>query len=272
LKEYAHRLAHMNSDVVAVTDEDNQFVNPMIDKNKMFMCMPPRIYTQKYYDSIEVITGTTRDMASSSEEMRQLVNYYLYPVEKKLEKVFLAGKHALVQGMEEKPVLPNTTHEDIFYDCGCRAWPKEMLDMRSRNTVMQETMGVYDREGFSRSEEDSALVKWTGSPAGETFYGAQHHFGHAHTRFELLNGMSVRAVNLVECKEVLDQCLDGFGSTLTADTGTADEISAAIDDGFDRESFTQSYLVWLCVSVTLVFSFSLGITLGGIFVLTYGLM
>jgi len=263
IHEYAERLAHMDKDVVAITGTNIAMSETStVDKNKIYVCMPPRIYNQKYYDSIEIVSGkkdSAREisLAGETEEIRQLVNYYLYPVEKKLEKVFLAGRHALTQAMEDKPVLPNTTHGDIFYDCGCRAWPKEMLDMRARNTVMEETQGVYSREGFSIREErddeySSSMVPWTGSPAGDTFYGAQLHFGHAHTRFELLNGMSVRAVNLAECKEVLDQCLDGFGSTLTADTGNADEISTAIEGGFERQGYVSDYLLGACITITII--------------------
>jgi hypothetical protein len=265
----------MDKDVVAITDTNTALSETAtVDKNKVYVCMPPRIYTQKYYDSIEIVSGakdSAREISLAGEtgDIRQLVNYYLYPVEKKLEQVFLAGRHALTQAMDDKPVLPNTTHGDIFYDCGCRAWPKEMLDMRARNTVMEETQGVYSREGFSireeKDESSSSMVPWTGSPAGDTFYGAQLHFGHAHTRFELLNGMSARAVNLAECKEVLDQCLDGFGSTLTADTGTADEIATAIDGGFDRQGYTESYLLWECISITLLMVAGLAGVLFGVF-------
>jgi hypothetical protein len=63
--------------------------------------------------------------------------------------------------------------------------------------------------------------------------------------------MSVRAVNLAECKEVLDQCLDGFGSTLTADTGNADEISTAIEGGFERQKYISDYLLGACITITI---------------------
>jgi hypothetical protein len=288
LQEYAERLAHLDSSVVAIADTSNEEAYRIMqeqsfiskeDKDKEFICLPPRIYTQKYFDSIEIISniGDKKDGArqvtlAGETEHREMVNYYLYPVKKRMTKVYLNGRHALTQNSKDKPVMPNTTHNGIFYDCGCRAWPKEMLDMRARARVYQETRDLFQREGIeideSMEEGGVAVMEWTGSPAGDTFYGARRHFGHAHTRFELVNGMEVRAVNLAECKESLDQCLEGFGSKLTSDTGSADEIAAAVEGGFDRQSFIEEYLQWELISITLLMLAGIALLLLGVFVYT----
>jgi len=289
LQEYAERLSHMDANVVVIADTNNEdaynvmqsksFISKK-DKQKEFICLPPRIYTQKYFDSIEIVTnpgdtksGSRQVTLAGETENREMVNYYLYPVEKRLTKVFLNGRHALTQGAKENPVMPNSTQNGIFYDCGCRAWPKEMLDMRSQSTVYQETRDVFSREGLELKEAATAtnqggLVAWTGSPAGDTFYGARRHFSHAHARFSLGNGMEVRAINLAECKDTLDQCLDGFGSKLTSDTGSADEISAAVDDGFDRQNFVKEYLQWELISVTILFMTGIALLVLGMFAFT----
>ena len=284
LQEYAERLAHMDTGVVAIADTSNEEAYRIMqeqsfiskeDRQKEFICLPPRIYTQKYFDSIEIVSnlgenkdGSRQVTLAGETEHREMVNYYLYPVLKKMTNVYLHGSHALTQGIKEKPVMPNTTRDGIFYDCGCRAWPKEMLDMRAQSHVYQETRDLFEREGIDVDETTGALTTWTGSPAGVTFYGARRHFGHAHTRFSLVNGMDVRAVNLAECKDALDQCLDGFGSKLTADTGSSDEIAAAVEGGFERQDFVESYLMWELISITLMLIGGIGLLLFGIFAFT----
>lgn len=292
LQEYAERLSHLDNTVVAIADTSNEEAYRIMrdqsfiskeDKKKEFICIPPRIYTQKYFDSIEIVSNVGKEslghkkvtLAGESEH-REMVNYYLYPVNKRMTKVFLNGRNALVQGSEDKPVMPNSTHNGIFYDCACRAWPKEMLDMRSQKIIYRDTSEALKREGIDITEEMNQKIQdqlysqeWKGSPAGDTFYGARRHFSHAHTKFSLRNGMiDVRAVNLGECKEALDQCLDGFGSKLTSDTGSADEISAAVEDGFDRQKFIEGFLQWLVISITLFFLGAIALLLLGVFAYT----
>ncbi len=192
----------------------------------VYMCIPPRIYTQKFFDSITVV-GSPGNAASPTVG-RLLVDYMLIPIPSNLVKPYLAGRRRIVQGLAEKPVLPNSTHEGVFFDCGCKAWPEEMI------RVMEESQ-----------DEDT---KWLGSPAPNALNGRSRLVrvvGQTPTWDEKSMDSSdvdeKAVITQMECVDLLDQCLDVLVSMVSAETGTADEIGKAISDGEDRRDFIQDF-------------------------------
>ncbi|MHA1683244.1 MAG: hypothetical protein ACTSUE_20060 [Promethearchaeota archaeon] len=216
---------------------------PNADDKMAYMCIPPRVYTQKFFDSITVMSSNGKVSTSDGVE-RLLVDYMLIPVPKKLEGPYLSGRRAIVQGIDAKPVLPNTTHDGVFYDCGCKAWPAEMV------RVIEESEDVQAR--------------WMGSPAPNALHGRSRI-----TRSTRGAAMSERAVvNETECVDLLDQCLDVLSSMVSAETGTADEIGTAIDKGDERHEFIGNFMIGLVVSIAVFVVLAIGSMFAGIYTIT----
>jgi hypothetical protein len=175
---------------------------------------------------------------------RLLVDYMLVPVPTKLVKPYLSGSRAIVQGLDAKPVLPNSTRDGVFFDCGCKAWPSEMV-----RTIEE---GIY---GSSK--------KWMGSPAPNALHGRSRL-----TRSYGTRGMEERAeINSTQCVDLLDECLDVLSSMVSAETGTADEIGTAIDEGMDRQQFITDFLVGLVAAISGFTVLAMGFMFTGVYVI-----
>ncbi len=243
LQEMFYKLLQEEVSAVAITfgvEEDNTNLDladaisskpPKSDNGMTYICIPPRIYTQKFFDSVTVMTSPTKlgQLSKNAEERainRLLVDYMLIPVPNELVKVYLNGRRAIVQGLDDKPVLPNTTHHGVFFDCGCKAWPIEMVE--------------------AIEESGDAEARWMGSPAPNALHGR--------SRMTRTQGGSTaleeRAViTSGECVDLLDECLDVLSSMVSAETGTADEIGTAIDKGMDRQRFIGDFLTILIAAL-----------------------
>jgi hypothetical protein len=216
---------------------------PKTDESMVYMCIPPRVYTQKFFDSITVMSSPGKTAQTDGVE-RLLVDYMLIPVPKELEKPYLSGRRAIVQGLDAKPVLPNSTHDGVFYDCGCKAWPEEMV----------------------RAIEDSgeAEARWMGSPAPNALHGRSRL-----TRTTRGSGLAERAIiNETECVDLLDQCLDVLSSMVSAETGTADEIGTAINGGDERHAFIGNFMIGLLSAISAFVVLAIGAMFAGIYTIT----
>lgn len=218
------------------------------DESMVYMCIPPRVYTQKFFDSITVMSSPNGKTPSAGVE-RLLVDYMLIPVPKSLVKPYLNGRRAILQGIDAKPVLPNSTHDGVFFDCGCKAWPEEMV------RAIEEDSGIAD-----------VSAKWMGSPAPNALHGRSRLTRSGRGA----RGMDSRAViNSTQCVDLLDTCLDVLSSMVSAETGTADEIGTAIDLGMDRQFFDGRFMIGLVSSVAAFTVLAMGAMFVGIYVTTF---
>jgi hypothetical protein len=224
------------------------------DDSMVYMCIPPRVYTQKFFDSITVMSSPNSQSTSGGANgvERLLVDYMLVPVPKELVGPYLSGRRAILQGMDTKPVLPNSTHDGVFFDCGCKAWPQEMVRAIE--------------EGNSQNSG-----KWMGSPAPNALHGRSRL-----TRSSGISGISGQGrgvseraqINSSECVDLLDTCLDVLSSMVSAETGTADEIGTAIDEGMDRQFFIGQFMIGLVASVAGFTVLAMASMVAGVYIIT----
>lgn len=242
-------------------------------KEKVYVCVPPRIYNQEFYDNVKIMSGKSVDSITNigDTEERMLVNYELWAIKKSDLYVFLKKTHVLSTGLVGFPILPNNTQNNVFYDCGCRAWAKETLEDSYRMEIYEEKRYLYERDGIRGRDwaleperNEYGGLKWTGSPAGHTIRAWSNQYRHG--GMVLRNNLYTRAINESECETILDHVLEEFGSELTSTTGNAEQISEAIDDGFDRISFIQDFLVGLVVGEVVAHVLSLAAIMLGVFV------
>lgn len=203
-----------------------------------YLCIPPRMFSQRHVD--ELVDMITRNMKRDVVvDHRYMADYLLIPVEKQLVPVYLQGMNDLVRDADGLPVLPNSTHNGVFYDCGCKAWDAEILELME--------------EG---GDED---YRWPGSPAPNVMHGRSK-FIRSLPAHKVREHQLKAVINETEAVDLVGECLDSWGSEVNEQTATKDEIGQAIQDGKSRREFEGDLLIGLLLSVSaftvIVFGFS----------------
>jgi hypothetical protein len=226
-------------------------------RNMSFVCVSPSIYNQQYYDSIEIVDSNAPKgrVTEDANVEGKLVNYELLSFPTETVNILLKGRDPFSQGIpkNELPVLPNSTRNGIYYDCGCFAWTVESV------------------RGIKPSKEDEPFIQARATNMHMSYNDHDHElasrgaFMHHHivSRGSLMARASNASVeNNTIANNLLNDCLEALSVEATSES-TPEQIGKLICDGIDNMQFTKDFCVgfYLASISFFMFAFMFGVVI-----------
>lgn len=247
-----------NKPSILISAKDEEKTNGKHAEREMsFVCVSPSIYNQRYYNSIEIVdSNAPKGKATENANVEgKLVNYELLSFPKETLHLLLKGRDPFSQGLpkDELPVLPNSTRNGIYYDCGCFAWTVESV--RGIKPSKEDEPFIQSRSAnmhISYNDHDHALAE---RGAFMHHHIVSREFGSLMTR-----ASNASIANNTIANNLLNDCLEALSVEATSES-TPEQIGQLICHGIDNMQFTKDFCVgfYLASISFFMFAFMFGV-------------